>query len=208
MLILSNNSSQKATNGLDALAQAIESHWACGSTSESKSFSRKAIPILFRKLPNIVSGEAEKEEFQNFIVASNLAGKAINISKTTSPHAFSYSFTSKYFIPHGQAVWLTLPKIFEIHKNALDRGKKNIFNYDALQKSIDEIINLLGINQIDISNELNNFVLDLGLECKMEKLGLDTIRARLEIVKKVNLERLKNNPVIFTEENICEIFNL
>ena len=208
MLILSNNSMQKASNGLDALAQAIESHWACGSTRESKSFSRKALPILFRKLPNIVSGEAEKEEFQNFIVASNLAGKAINISKTTSPHAFSYSFTSKYSIPHGQAVWLTLPKIFEIHKNALDREERNIFNYDALQKSIDEIISLLGINQINISNELKNFVLDLGLECKMEKLGLDTKKARLEIVEKVNLERLKNNPVILTEENICEIFNL
>ena len=67
MLILSNNSSQKATNGLDALAQAIESHWACGSTSESKSFSRKAIPILFRKLPDVVSGEAQKEEFQDFL---------------------------------------------------------------------------------------------------------------------------------------------
>ena len=117
-------------------------------------------------------------------------------------------FTSKYSIPHGQAVWLTLPKIFEIHKNALDRGGGDIFNYDALQKSIYEIINLLGINQIDISNELKNFVLDLGLECRMEKLGLDTTKARLEMVKKVNLERLKNNPVIFTEENICEIFNL
>ena len=65
---------------------------------------------------------------------------------------------------------------------------------------------MLGINQIDISNELKNFVLNLGLECKMEKLGLDTTKARLEIVKKVNLERLKNNPVILTEENICEIF--
>ena len=208
MLILSNNSMQKASNGLDALAQAIESHWACGSTSESKSFSRKAIPILFRKLPNIVSGEAEKEEFQNFIVASNLAGKAINISKTTSPHAFSYSFTSEYSIPHGQAVWLTLPKIFEVHKNALDCDKHNIFNYRELQISIEEIINLLGINQIDISNRLKNFVLDLGLECRMEKLGLTTISSRKEIAKKVNLERLKNNPVVLNKEKISQIFNI
>ena len=40
----------------------------------------------------------------------------------------------------------------------------------------------------------------------MEKLGLNTRTARKEIVKKVNLERLKNNPVILTDENICEIF--
>ena len=207
-LFLSNSANQKAFNGLDALAQAIESHWACGSTSESKSFSRKAIPVLFKKLPKIVSGAASKEEFQYFIEAANLAGKAINISKTTSPHAFSYSFTSEYSIPHGQAVWLTLPKIFEVHKNALDLGNQNIINYEELKNSIIEIINLLGINQIDISNELKEFVMGLGLECRMEKLGLNTKIARERVAKKVNLERLKNNPVNLSEENICEIFNL
>ena len=207
ILFLSNSPNQKAFNGLDALAQAIESHWSCGSTNESKSFSRKAIPILFKQLPRIVSGEATKEEFQCYVEAANLAGKAIDISKTTSPHAFSYSFTSEYSIPHGQAVWLTLPKIFEVHKNAIDSGTQNIINFKKLEVSIKEIINLLGINQIDISNELKKYVLRLGLECRMEKLGLNTKSSREQIARKVNLERLKNNPVILTEKNICEIFN-
>ena len=48
----------------------------------------------------------------------------------------------------------------------------------------------------------------LGLECRMEKLGLNTKSARERVAKKVNLERLKNNPVNLSEENICEIFNL
>ena len=136
-----------------------------------------------------------------------MAGKAIDISKTTSPHAFSYSFTSEYSIPHGQAVWLTLPKIFEVHKNAIDSMTQNIINFKKLEESIKEIINLLGINQIDISNELKNYVLSLGVECRMEKLGLNTKSSREQIARKVNLERLKNNPVILTEKNICEIFN-
>ena len=208
MLSLSNTSSQKAFNGLDALAQAIESHWACKSTSKSKSFSRKAMPILFKKLPMIVSGKASKEDFQVFIEAANLAGQAINISKTTSAHAFSYTFTSKYSIPHGLAVWLTLPKIFEVHKNALTTNSKNIINYKELENSIEEIINLLGISEIDIANELKNFVLDLGLECSMEKIGLETKAEKEQIIKKVNFERLKNNPVVLTNEDICEIFNL
>ena len=46
-------------------------------------------------------------------VASNLAGQAINISKTTAPHAWSYGFTYNYDIPHGHAVWLTLPQVFQ-----------------------------------------------------------------------------------------------
>lgn len=207
-LCLSNSPSQKAFNGLDALAQAIESHWACGSTKESKFFSRKAIPILFKELPKIVSGKAKNNEFQDFFEASNMAGRAINISKTTSPHAFSYAFTSKYFIPHGQAVWLTLPKIFEIHKNALSLEKEKIVNYDELQTSISEIIDLLGISQNDIANNLKKFVCELGLEPSMEKLGISTREKRQEIAKNVNLERLKNNPVLFSKKDICDVFNL
>ena len=156
----------------------------------------------------IVSGKASKEESQVFIEAANLAGQAINISKTTSAHAFSYTFTSKYSIPHGLAVWLTLPKIFEVHKNALLTNSKNIINYKDLENSIGEIINLLGISEIDIANKLKNFVLDLGLECRMEKIGLETKAEKEQIIKKVNFERLKNNPVVLTNEDICEIFNL
>ena len=41
------------------------------------------------------------------LLASNLAGKAINISKTTAPHAVSYPFSSMFNIDHGHAVSLT-----------------------------------------------------------------------------------------------------
>ena len=39
--------------------------------------------------------------------AAHLAGKAINISKTTAPHAVSYTITTRYGVPHGAAVALT-----------------------------------------------------------------------------------------------------
>ena len=45
-------------------------------------------------------------------MAANFSGKAINISKTTAPHAISYPFTSFYKIPHGHAVSLTLNEFF------------------------------------------------------------------------------------------------
>ena len=36
------------------------------------------------------------------LVAANLSGRAIAISKTTAPHAFSYPFTSLFNIDHGR----------------------------------------------------------------------------------------------------------
>ena len=43
----------------------------------------------------------------------NLAGQAINISKTTAPHALSYPFTAYYKISHGHAVSLTFNEILK-----------------------------------------------------------------------------------------------
>ena len=45
-------------------------------------------------------------------IASNLAGKAISISKTTAPHATSYPFSSLYNISHGHAVSLFFENFF------------------------------------------------------------------------------------------------
>lgn len=207
-LIKSNSPSQKAYNGLDALAQAIESHWATGSNEESRSYSREAIPILYSNLPRIVDGSADMKDYQNFIFAANLAGKAINISKTTAPHAFSYSFTSKYGIPHGHAVWLTLPKIFEIHNNTKDENNLNLNSYQTFRNSISEIITLLGIKENRVLIELKKLLDNVGLEFSMEKLGVSSKSARREIAEEVNLERLKNNPVSLSEKDIQEIFNL
>ena len=87
------------------------------------------------------------KDYQNFIFAANLAGKAINISKTTAPHAFSYSFKWRG-IPHGHAVWLTLP-IFEIHNNTKDENNLNLNSYQTFRNSISEIMSLLGIKKIE-----------------------------------------------------------
>ena len=207
-LAISNSSFQRANNGLDALAQAIESHWSNGSSKQSRLYSRQAIPTLYKNLPKIVSGKAEKKDFQDFIFAANLAGRAINISKTTSPHAFSYYFTSKYGIPHGQAIWLTLPKIFEIHINSLKTDKLNVKDYAKFNYVMHEIIDLTGISKNNLVKNLETFVLNLGLECSMEKLGATTKLDRNEIANNINNERLKNNPILLSKSNINYIFNL
>ena len=48
-------------------------------------------------------------------LGANLAGKAIDISKTIAPHAISYPFTSMYGVPHGHAVSLSLNQILKFN---------------------------------------------------------------------------------------------
>ena len=110
-LLLSASKYQKTCSALDALSQAIESMWALNSTNESREISAKAISLCIKNLYDFVDGTGDNETYQNMLDAANLA-KAINISKTTAPHAWSYGMSIFHGIPHGHAVWLTLPKIF------------------------------------------------------------------------------------------------
>lgn len=87
---------QKASCAFDAYAQAVESLWAKGATDESKAFARQALDLM-----------AKGEQ----LLGSYWAGRAIDISRTTAAHAFSYFMTATYGVPHGEAVYMMFPYI-------------------------------------------------------------------------------------------------
>ena len=97
---------QMTVSGLDAFCQGIESFWCVNSNEESLEFSRKAIDYSWSNLKKATEGE---DVLDNLSKASYFAGKAINITKTTAPHAFSYPFSTHYGFLHGNAVALTFP---------------------------------------------------------------------------------------------------
>ena len=74
-------------------------------------------------------------------IASNLAGKAINISKTTAPHAVSYPFTSLFNVSHGHAVGLFFEKFFSFNYENKDKSETSF----DLKKRFDLIFNLFDV---------------------------------------------------------------
>ena len=98
---------QKASTNFDAYAQAVESLWAKGATQESKSYANRALELM---------------KAGNWPEASYWAGRAIDISRTTAAHAFSYYLTSHYGIPHGHAVYMVFEYICR-NNNQPDRIK-------------------------------------------------------------------------------------
>ena len=87
---------QKAATNFDAYAQAVESLWAKGATEKSKTYANRALELM---------------KSDNWPEASYWAGRAIDISRTTAAHAFSYYLTSHYGIPHGHAVYMVFEYI-------------------------------------------------------------------------------------------------
>ncbi len=146
---------QKAATNFDAYAQAVESLWAKGATVESKEYANRALALM-------------KED--NWPEASYWAGRAIDISRTTAAHAFSYYLTSHYGIPHGHAVYMvfeyicrnnghpecikSVPELKTLRELAAEKG----LTWDALVDDLFAHVNLkrLGNNPVEVKKESFN----------------------------------------------------
>lgn len=190
-----------ACTGFDALAQAIEAYWNVNATQESDRYAEEAMYVLWNNLPMAVNNPTKLVR-DRMAKATYYAGKAIAITKTTAPHAFSYAFTTYCGIPHGHAVSLTFPYFFSLNilekeecalRDGIVRDEyvvkmQNLRKLLGLKESCDsqaylkEYINAIGLNALDCTNVDTGYLLSL-----------------------VNVNRLQNNPVMVTDRIIREL---
>ena len=200
---------QKACNGLDALAQSIESAWAAGSTEQSRGYAFEAVELCVKNLKSVVGGDINPLTLQGMSNAAYRAGNAINISKTTAAHAWSYGITNHHGIPHGHAVWLTLPKVFKMHATADTEQVSDARGLKHLQEIMHKLMKSLNIEVAEQADTiLENFMMSLGVSHNFTMIGAETAEQRAFLAKQANMERMSNNPVSFTDRDISEIFSL
>lgn len=208
-LIATGSSYQKSCNGLDALSQAIESSWAVGSTEISRKFSYEAVRLCYKYIKEFIKDGADENSLQRMLDGANLAGQAINISKTTAAHAWSYGITSKYGLPHGHAVWLTLPAIFQIHASANQHNTSDPRGAEHLNNIMLKLMKLLSIKDLNQTRlELSEFLTNINVESDMINLGLTTKNERYTLSQNVNMQRMSNNPVALNSNDVNNIFKL
>lgn len=192
---------QIASSGMDAFCQAIESYWAVNSTSVSKEYAIKSMIICKNNIVNAVN--KNKEAICNMSLAAYYAGKAINISKTTAPHAVSYPITSYLGLAHGHAVALTLAHFMKFNYNVTDKDNNDARGLRYVKNTIEEILKVLKLKNIDdIFPYFNNLLSDLGLIN-------DEVRKRINdssniiIENGFNLDRIQNNPRLLTKRDLA-----
>ena len=147
---LSQSSYQKAVSGIDALAQAIESYWSLNSTKESKESSIDALKLIIPNLPSVINNNYDLTTHKKMAKGAFLAGKAINIAKTTAPHAFSYYLTKRFNLPHGHAVGLFLPSFICYNAYYNCDLKNNTIDLNNLFKILHELLPSKGTSRIDL----------------------------------------------------------
>lgn len=133
--------------------------------------------------------------------AANLAGKAINISRTTVPHAMCYKITSLFGASHGHAAALCLPVVWEYmldHMEQVSSPKGRAY----VQKNFQELARCLGCEE---PRKGVQWMKDLLKELKMEVPAIKEEQMEL-LVSSVNPARLKNNPVAFDREDLKKLY--
>jgi len=191
-----------ACTSMDALCQAIESFWSTNSTEESRTYSKQAIELAMSYIvknvnnPNTISRE-------KMLIASNLAGKAINIAKTTAAHSVSYPITSYFNVPHGHAVALTLPYFIEFNNDVSLENLQDNRGIEFIKDRMSELFTILKVNTANkAKDKIINIMKKINLETRLSKLGINGNNIDIIIENGFNLQRIKNNPKLFREKDL------
>ncbi len=179
----------------DALSQAIEAYWSKFANQLSDEYALRSIKIILESFDDYVFSRND-ENLTKIIQASNLSGQAINITKTTAPHALSYALTSYFGIPHGNAVAILLPETFRVSFQKMIKLDKQ------------KCMNILSLFQCEsivcFCEKWSSFMKDCNLCTKARHFGVTNSDIDF-IVNKVNLERLKGHPIKLEQIDLREI---
>lgn len=188
--------------GLDAFCQAIESIWAVGATQESVAYAREAIELVHAALPQVLS-EPQLALRQQLCRGSHLAGRAINITKTTLPHALSYHLTSKHGLAHGIAVAVTLPQVWRYNARVTSEDCLDPRGPGAVRQRMEIVQALLGAGTLEaVAERIEEFLTNVGCPRSLAAVGITSPHELATLAAAVNTERLRNNPRRITQSQV------
>ena len=193
---------QKKCTMMDALCQGIESWWSVNSTEESYEYSRKTIELIMQNWRAYIFDNDEEAAAQ-IALAANYGGRAINITATTAAHAMSYKITSLYNLPHGHAVAVCLPEIWEYMIGHMDKCI-DARGSEYLAGIFQKIASAMGTSTPTAAIEaFRQMMADMKLNNPM---AIERERELETLSTSVNPVRLKNNPISLDVETITGLY--
>ena len=183
-----------AATGLDALCQAAESAWSVGATDASLEDALAALRLAWQNLETAVRAPTPTAR-DAMLHAAHRAGRAIDLTKTTAPHALSYAMTADHGVPHGHAVALTFGAVLEHNAGVTEADCVDHRGATAVRERIGAVLDAMGAaDGADGRERFEALLARLGLATRLAGVGIASAAARAAIVSSVNVERLANNP--------------
>lgn len=174
------------STAVDALTHAVEGYTSVRSTPFSDIIAKEVIRIFGKNKDNIINNNFDSRVREELLYMSMIAGFVISQTGTTIIHAMGYSLTYFKDVSHGTANGVLLKEYLK-------------FIYDQLREKVDNVLDLMGVNNIEEVSALMKKILKYDIE--LNEKELDTF---CDITMK--LRSIKYNVKPLEREDAYKIF--
>ena len=185
-----------ASVGFDALCHSMEAYTSKISQPFTDALALYAIELIADSLVDLYNGSEDVEKWEKITIASTIGGMAINQAGVTLSHGMEHPASGLKDIVHGQGLAALTPIVIEA-------------SYKGNEEKFAKIAKIFGgESAADCADKIRELLKSIDLECKLSDLGIaaEDISWMAENCMKVSAASIANNPVVFTQEEIAELY--
>ena len=185
-----------ASVGFDALCHSMEAYTSKISQPFTDALALYAIELIADSLVDLYNGSEDVEKWEKITIASTIGGMVINQAGVTLSHGMEHPASGLKDIVHGHGLAALTPVIIEA-------------SYKGDEYKFGRISRLLGgTDASDCAEQVKKLLAKIDMTLKLSDLGLaeEDVPWMAENCMKVSVASVANNPVVFTQEEIAEIY--
>ena len=185
-----------ASVGFDALCHSMEAYTSKISQPFTDALALYAMELIADSLVDLYNGSEDVEKWEKITIASTIGGMVINQAGVTLSHGMEHPASGLKDIVHGHGLAALTPVIIEE-------------SYKGDEYKFGKISRLLGgTDASDCAEQVKKLLAKINMTLKLSDLGLaeEDIPWMAENCMKVSAAGVANNPVVFTQEEIAEIY--
>lgn len=185
-----------ASVGFDALCHNMEAYTSKIAQPFTDALSLYAVDLIAHNLVDVYKGTGSKESWEKITLASTIGGMVINTAGVTLAHGMEHPASGLKDIVHGKGLAALTPTIIES-------------SYQGAPEKFAKLAKLFGGEKAeDLAGKVRELLEDIELTCTLSDLGIEEkdIPWMTENCMKVSAPSIANNPVVFSQEEIAEIY--
>lgn len=185
-----------ASVGFDALCHNIDAYLSSTSQPLTELMALEGVRLAAESLVSLYEGTEDLNHWDQLSLASTLGGMVINTAGVTALHGMEHPVSGLKDAVHGRGLAALAPYVFE----ASIKGAPHKFA--TLSKLLG------GEGEWDFTDQIRNLITRLGLTEGLKDMGVEEsdLNWLTENCFKVSAPSMANHPVVFTPEEVKEIY--
>ena len=185
-----------ASVGFDALCHSMEAYTSKIAQPFTDALALYAIELIADCLVDLYNGSEDSKKWEELTIASTIGGMVINQAGVTLAHGMEHPASGLKDIVHGHGLAALTPSIIDA-------------SWKGNEEKFARISRLLGgTGAADCADQVHALLEQIGMDVTLSDLGLspEDIPWMAENCMKVSAASVANNPVVFSQEEIAEIY--